>query len=98
MAARKVLTLSPNGSPSLAHTHATGYDPTAHGLLIGADADRRADALPAPERLAEPLQSLAAVCALCNNAHLRYTEPATAVGATVAGLVLEGAVQIRPRI
>lgn len=72
MAARKVLTLDARAEPRLAYSRATGYDPTAEGLMCGTDAKgERVAPLPAADRMSEPLQSLAAVCALCNHAHLR---------------------------
>lgn len=72
MAARKVLTLDAAAEARLTYSRATGYDPTADGLMCGTDAaGERASPVPAAERMAEPLQSLAAVCALCNHAHLR---------------------------
>jgi len=86
MAVRKVLTLDSKGQPRLAHSHATGYDPTIDGMLEGANAEAIGTAeLPVHERHSEPLQSLAAVCAICNHAHVHFSEPDAS-----SALVVEG--------
>jgi Ca2+ transporting ATPase len=70
MAAVRVLHMGADGAPRLLRTEATDYDPAAAPLLDG-EAELAQEA-----RLAEPLHSLGAVCALCNAAHLAWSAEA----------------------
>eukprot|EP00964_Phaeocystis_antarctica_P147634 scaffold114275_cov63-Phaeocystis_antarctica.AAC.4 len=70
MAAVRVLHMGADGAPRLLRTEATDYDPAAAPLLDG-EAELSQEA-----RLAEPLHSLGAVCALCNAAHLAWSAEA----------------------
>ena len=80
MAAVKVLHLGADGAPRLLSTEATSYDPTVAPLLEAGSAGNEAGGPAVLEEAlhAEPLHSLGAVCALCNAAHLTWSEGAGA--------------------
>ena len=83
MAAVKVLHLGADAAPRLLCTEATSYDPTVAPLLEtggggggggGGGRDEGGAAVLDEALHAEPLHSLGAVCALCNAAHLTWSD------------------------
>ena len=69
MSATTVLTLSATCVPIVRRLAAISYDPTTAPLLGEGDSQ-----LPRDDLMDAPLQAVAAVCALCNHAHINYSE------------------------